>query len=111
MGALFGDSLSASVGQCLQLFDAAGQLSQQPDAALMMTMELFSTAGAVVTPLQKARMLALCRPLHPDVGTVVREGLDHYGLLEPAGKNESAAATAAGGEQAPAPAAVTGPEV
>ena len=96
MGALFGDSLSASVGQYLQLFDAAGQLSQQPDATLMATMELFSTAGAVVTPLQKARMMALCRPLHPDVGTIVREGLDHYGLLEPAGAGDASAA--AGGE-------------
>jgi hypothetical protein len=76
----------------------------------MATVELFSTAGAVVTPLQKARMMALCRPLHPDVGTIVREGLDHYGLLEQADA-AGAAAAAAGGKEAPAPAAAAGPQV
>jgi hypothetical protein len=38
-------------------------------------------AGNKVTPLQKARMNAMCRPLHPDVITIVREGLKHEKLL------------------------------
>lgn len=38
-------------------------------------------AGAVVSPLQKARLIALCRPLHPDVPVIVREVLLLHGLL------------------------------
>ena len=38
-------------------------------------------AGAVVSPLQKARMCSLCRPLHPDVPVMVREALLLHGLL------------------------------
>jgi len=50
-------------------------------------------AGAAVSPLQKARMSAACRPLHPDVAAIVREGLQHYGLL-PAGGGDGKAALA-----------------
>lgn len=38
-------------------------------------------AGAVVSPLQKARLCSLCRPLHPDVPILVREALLLHGLL------------------------------
>ena len=108
MGSVFGGSLNAAVAQYLQLFDAAGQLSRQPDAAVMLAMDLFSSVGPVMSPLQKARLLALSRPLHPDLGTTVREWLDHHGLLEQAGVAAAAgeeAAAAAAGEEAPAPAA------
>ena len=109
MGDAFGGSLSSAVGRYLQLFEAAGQLSQQPEAALLAAVELSSTAGAVVSPLQKARMLALCRPLHPDVAAIVRAGLIHFSLLEPADAAEAAALGAglAAGEEAPAPSAGT----
>lgn len=109
MGDMFGDSMSSAVGRYLQLFDAAGQLSQQPEAALLAAVELSSTAG-VVSPLQKARMLALCRPLHPDVAAIMRAGLIHFGLIEPADAVEAAALGAGldGCEEAPAPSAVTG---
>lgn len=40
-------------------------------------------AGAKVSLLPQLRMAALCRPLHPDIVSIVREGLDHVGLLSP----------------------------
>lgn len=35
----------------------------------------------MVSPLQKARMCSLCRPLHPDVPVMVHEALLLHGLL------------------------------
>lgn len=35
----------------------------------------------MVSPLQKARLCSLCRPLHPDVPILVREALLLHGLL------------------------------
>ena len=72
-----------------------------------------SCAGALVTPLQKTRMLALSAPLHPDVVSTVREGLNYFGLLPPemaalcagkagAGLAEGAATPAATPSAAPA---------
>ena len=144
---------SASSLQYLSVFDAAGQLSHQPDAALWVLAKLYGAAGghrgwaqccgaaaegsrsrmqltdaahaylfaaaarpasrppsagrlpppptprperctptpacpllprpagAVVSPMQKARLIALCRPLHPDVPIIVREALLLLGLL------------------------------
>ena len=113
---MFGGSLNAAMAQYLQLFDAAGQLSRQPDAAVMLAMDLFSSVGPVMSPLQKARLLALSRPLHPDLGTIVREWLDQYGLLEQTDAAAEAgaageAAAAAAGEEVPAPAAAAGQKV
>ena len=130
--------LGAASAAYLRLFEAAGQLSQQPNAAVMILMQFYAragacegclggrglpgrlgrgsvrrqrgrrctaaaaphsrrrcapltqlpsttpaAAGAAVTPLQKARMTAACRPLHPDVPAVVHAGLEHLGLLPP----------------------------
>jgi hypothetical protein len=74
-------SLSAASLQYLSLFDAAGQMTHQPDSALWILAKLYGAAGAVVSPLQKARMCSLCRPLHPDVPILVREALLLHGLL------------------------------
>jgi hypothetical protein len=47
-------------------------------------------AGQYVTPLQKTRMMAMCRPLHPDVLTIVQEGLRHFGVLPERGESSAA---------------------
>ncbi|EFN59061.1 hypothetical protein CHLNCDRAFT_137778 [Chlorella variabilis] len=88
--------LSAGVQQYLRVFEAAGQLSHQPNAALLITMEFMSTSGAHVTPLQKSKMIAQCRPLHPDVACVVRGGLEHFGLLRAGGGGDPATGSCGG---------------
>lgn len=76
-------TLSTAAKQYLRVFDAAGQLHRQSHAALFVTMDFFNSAGAKVSLLPQLRMAALCRPLHPDIVSIVREGLDHVGLLSP----------------------------
>ncbi|KAL4420385.1 hypothetical protein ABPG77_002325 [Micractinium sp. CCAP 211/92] len=81
---MLGDaSLSSMVGQYIELAEAMGALTAQPTAALLILEDFFSNAGAAVTLLQKARMTAACRPLHPDVPAIVQEGLIFHGLLPP----------------------------
>lgn len=55
-----------------------------------------SCAGTVATLLQKARLVARCRPFDPDIGAIVGEALAHHGLLHA----PAAAAPAPGAAQA-----------
>ncbi|KAI3433707.1 hypothetical protein D9Q98_003516 [Chlorella vulgaris] len=82
--------LSAATQQYLRVFDAAGSLIHHSNAAVMLTMDFISKAGQYVTPLQKTRMMAMCRPLHPDVLTIVQEGLRHFGVLPERGESSAA---------------------
>lgn len=98
------------------LFEAASTVRQQPTAALLVLEDFFFAAGAPrcdcvfggqlvsgatthqrhlprprcagcqLTPLQKARMVAACRPLHPDGAAVVEECIKHYGLRAATGR-------------------------
>ncbi|KAL4430755.1 hypothetical protein ABPG75_006011 [Micractinium tetrahymenae] len=74
---------SSMVQQYLDLAEATGALTAQPKAALLILEDFFCTAGAFVTLLQKARMTAACRPLHPDGPAIAREGLILRKLLPP----------------------------
>ncbi|KAL4430752.1 hypothetical protein ABPG75_006008 [Micractinium tetrahymenae] len=74
-------SLSSMVQQYLGLFEAASRLSQQPAAALLALMDLSSGAGRAVSPMQKTKMIAACRPLYPDTLAIVRCALEQHGLL------------------------------
>ncbi|KAL4420387.1 hypothetical protein ABPG77_002327 [Micractinium sp. CCAP 211/92] len=74
-------SLSSMVQQYLGLVEAASRLSQQPTAALLAFMDLSSGAGRAVSPMQKTRMVAACRPLYPDTVAIVRHVLEQHGLL------------------------------
>jgi hypothetical protein len=51
-------------------------------------------AGPYVTALQKARVNAACRPLHPDVVAIIGEGLKEFGLLPANGKAAGGASPA-----------------
>lgn len=41
------------------------------------------SAAARVTPVQKTRIVGLSAPLHPDIVSITREGLNYFGLLPP----------------------------
>ncbi|PSC68818.1 Carbonic anhydrase 2 [Micractinium conductrix] len=71
-------SLNSMVRQYLTLAEATGKLEQAPTLALLATMDFYAAAGSVTTPMQKLRMTATCRPLHPDVVAIVREGLKQF---------------------------------
>lgn len=71
------------MAQYLDLADAAGQLSGVRDAELYCLLDFYTSAGAVISELQKARIIAACRPaLNPDVPTIIRLTLLRYGLLK-----------------------------
>jgi hypothetical protein len=38
-------------------------------------------AGTFIKPLQKMRMVALSRPVYPDIAAMIREALHHHGML------------------------------
>lgn len=63
---------------------------------LPMRLPATCSAGAHVTPLQKSKMIAQCRPLHPDVACVVRGGLEHFGLLRAGGGGDPATGSCGG---------------
>lgn len=83
LGMLGDASLSSMVGQYIELAEAMGALTAQPTEALLILEDFFCHAGAGVSLLQKARMTAACRPLHPDVPAIVQEGLILHGVLPP----------------------------
>ena len=72
---------SAQVAQYLDLADAAGQLSSLEDTKLYVLLDFYTAAGAHVSELQKARLLASCSGLNPNVPVVIGEWLSRFGLL------------------------------
>jgi hypothetical protein len=65
------------------LADAAGQLSGLRDAELYCLLDFYAAAGAAISELQKARIIAACRPaLNPDVPIIIRLILLQHGLIK-----------------------------
>lgn len=73
---------SLAAARYCTVFEAAGQLLHAPDAALAEMLAFYSVAGRVATLLQKARIVAVCRPLDPDIPALVGETLALHGLLD-----------------------------
>ncbi|KAL4436565.1 hypothetical protein ABPG75_003704 [Micractinium tetrahymenae] len=76
-------SLRSMMQQYLRLYEAAKQLSKQPDTALVVLLELHVAAGAILSEVQRARCAAMYRPLFPDIVAIVRSCLEQNDLLPP----------------------------
>jgi hypothetical protein len=65
----------------LALVEATGVLAHQPNEAVITLLEFSASLTRVLTPIQRARLVALSKPVLPDFVLIATGAMRHHGLV------------------------------